>query len=61
MHKARCVLDAGGIGGRVGTVQGQMEPEIGEFLFQLQEVVQVEHLVEGACAVEEVHDAVRGM
>ncbi len=38
-----------------------MEMEVGEFFLQLQEVVEIEHFVEGACAVEVVHHAICGV
>ena len=38
-----------------------MEVEVGELLLELQEVFEIEHLVEGARAVEVVHDAVGAM
>ena len=52
---------AGGIGSGVGPVEGEVEVEVGEVLLQLVEVVEVEHLVEGAGAVEVVHGAVGAM
>ena len=38
-----------------------MEVEVGIFLLQTQEVVEVEHLVQRTCTIEVVHLAVRGM
>ena len=61
MDEAGSVGHAGGIGGGVGTVEGQVEVEVGEVFLQLVEVVEVEHLVEGAGAVEVVHGAVGAM
>ena len=58
MDETRGVGDTGGVGGGVGTVEGQVEVEVREILLQLVEVVEVEHLVEGAGAVEVVHGAV---
>ena len=55
------VDEAGGVGYAsfvgcwVGTVEGQMEVEVGEVLFELMEVVEVEDFVEGAGAIEVVH------
>ena len=43
------------VGSGVGTVEGEMEVEVGEILLELTEVVEVEDLVEGAGAVEVVH------
>ena len=57
VDEARGVLHAGCVGGRVGPVEGQVEVEVGVRLLQLQEVVQVEHLVQRAGAVEVVHRA----
>ena len=61
MHKARSVLHASGIGCRIGTVERQMEVEVGILLLQSQEVVEIEHLVVGAGAIEVVHLAVLGV
>ena len=55
------VLHARCIGCRVGTVQCQMEVEVGIILLQLQEVLQIEHFVQGTCTIEVVHLAVCGM
>ncbi len=52
---------AGFVGCWVGTVEGQMEVEVGEVLLELTEVVEVEDLVEGAGAVEVVHLSVGAM
>jgi len=48
----------GCVGGWVWAVEGEVEVEVGEVLLQLVEVVEVEHFVECACAVEVVHGAV---
>ncbi len=61
VHEAGCVLHSGGIGGGVGAVECQVEMEVGVFLFELEEVVEIEHLVEGARTVEVVHFAVGGV
>ena len=58
VYEARSVLHARCIGCRIGTVQCKMELEVGEILFYLQEVFQVEHLVESTRAVEVVHHTV---
>ena len=55
------VFDVCGIGGGVGAVEREMEFEVGEIFFQLEEIVEVEHFVEGASAVEVVHYAVIGV
>ena len=61
MDEAGGVGHAGGVGGGVGTVEGQVEVEVGKVFLQLVEVVEVEHLVQRACAVEVVHRAVLAM
>ena len=43
------------VGSGNGTIEGQMEVEVGEVLLQLMEVVKVEDLVEGTGTVEVVH------
>ncbi len=58
MDEASSVLHAGGVGGGVGSVEGQVEVEVGVRLLEFEEVIEVEHLVEGAGAVEVVHGAV---
>ena len=55
MNEACGVLHACGIGSRVGTVEGEVEMEVGVFLLQSEEVVELEHFVKGACAIEVVH------
>lgn len=61
VHEAGGVLHAGSVGGRVGPVQRQVEMEVGEVFLELEEVVEVEYFVEGASAVEVVHNAVGGV
>ena len=58
MDESRRVLHACCIGGRVGTVERQMEVEIGEFLLQTEEIFEVEDLVQRTRTVEIVHFAV---
>ena len=43
---------------RIWTVQCQVEVEVGEFLFDAEEVLEVEHFVQGTSSVEVVHLAV---
>ena len=45
----------------VGTVQSQVEMEIGEFLLQSEEVFQEEHFVDGTGTIEIVHLAVAAL
>ena len=61
MHKTGSILDAGGISCRVGAIQSKVELEVGEVFLKLQEVFEIEHLVECACSVKEVHNSVGGM
>ena len=39
VHKTSGILHALGIGGRVGTVKGEMEMEVRKILFKLQEII----------------------
>ena len=55
------IFHACGIGGRVGTVERQMERKVGEFLFEMEEILQIEDLIESAGAIEIRHLAVGGM
>ena len=55
VDEAGCVGYAGFVGCGVGTVESQMEVEVGEVLLELMEVVEVEDFVEGAGTVEVVH------
>ena len=43
---------------RIGTVESQVECEVGELLLKLQEVLEVEHLVERTRTVEVGHHTV---
>ena len=45
VYEARSILHARCIGCRIGTVQCKMELEVGEILFNLQEVFQIEHFI----------------
>ena len=53
VHEARGVFHAGCVCCGIRTVEGQGEVEVREFLLDLGEILQVEGLDEGACAVEE--------
>ena len=61
MDEAWGVFHASSIGCRVGTVEGQVEVEVGILLLQAEEVVEIEYLVQGAGTVEVVHLAVLRM
>ena len=43
---------------RIRTVECQMELEVREILFYLQEVFQIEHFVQRTCTVEVVHGTI---
>src|SRR5574344_2786308 len=58
MHESSGVFHSCCIGSGVGTVECQVEVEVGILLLQSEEVVEIEHLVECACAIEVVHLAV---
>ena len=53
VHEACGVLHAGSICCRVRTVKGKVELEVRELLLDLCEVLEIEGLHEGACAIEE--------
>ena len=55
VNESSGVLHACGIGGRIGSVEGEVEGEVGVFLLYGQEVVEVEDFVQGASAVEVGH------
>ena len=54
-RKAGIVLHTGCVGLGIRTVEREMEVEIGEFLFQLPEVLQEEGLCQRAGTIEEMH------
>ena len=58
MNESCGVFHASSIGCWVWAVESQMEMEVGEFLFQSMEIVEVEHLVECTCAIEIMHLAI---
>ena len=55
VYEARSVLHACCIGCRIGTVQCKVELEVGEILFNLQEVFQIEHFVQCTRTIEVIH------
>ena len=61
MNETGSILNTGCISGRVGTVKCKMELEVGEILFKLHEIVQVEHLIQGTGSIEVVHHTVAGL
>ena len=61
MHEACGVFHACGIGCGIGTVESQVEMEVGEILLQTEEVLEIEHLVERTRTIEIVHLAIGGM
>ena len=61
VYEARGVGHTRGVSRRVGTVEGQVEVEVGVVALQLAEVVEIEDLVEGAGAIEIVHGTVDAM
>ena len=58
MDEARRVLHASRVGSGVWTVERKVESEVGELLLQLEEILQVEHLIQGTSAIEVRHLAV---
>ena len=58
MDEARGIGNSDFIGDRIGTVERKMELEVGEFFFESEEVVEIEHFVERTGAVEVIHYAV---
>ena len=58
VNKARSVLHACCISSWIRTVKCQVETEIGEFLFNCQEIFKIEHFVKRTCYIEIVHDAI---
>ena len=58
VHETCRIGDACRIGGGVGTVQGEVEMEVGEVALQLTEIVQIKDLVQGTGAIEVMHLAV---
>ena len=58
MDESRRIFHACGIGGRVGTVEREVEVEIREFLLQTEEIFEIENLVQRTRTVEIMHFAV---
>ena len=58
MHESSGVFHSCCIGSGVGTVECQVEVEVGIFLLQSEEVVEIEHLVQCSRTIEIVHLAV---
>ena len=56
-HEARCVLDTCCICLRIGTVESEVEVEVGEVLLELQEVIEERNLLQRAGTIEIVHGA----
>ena len=52
MYEPRCVFNVSCVGFRVRTVESQVEFEVGEVLFKLKEVVQIEYFGKRTCSVE---------
>ena len=57
-YEARSVADACCVGLGIGTVQSQVEVEVGEILLQLQEVIEERNLLKRTCSVEVVHGTI---